>query len=344
MINIVNMLITRRCNISCDYCRISGELNYITKPKDYPDAKYYYQNEKSVYDWMELARRMKKHNPDVFFIVYGGEPFLYKDLYTLINYLNVIDANYTIISNCTPEIQDTAVRMIERLGGVRGFTASVDPGFWISKEGDGLRDDEKYKSSHGFDFLKKLIDMKLVDDPVAEITVDANNTHLLLETLDRLSDAGIVGDITVLDLAKTDHYDFSNITNPINLVPKSPEIEKIFEDVINNPKYKIHMKETLLPKIYEMLPAELDCKLGPGNLHNITVDSDLSLRLCLRIRGRFITQYNAIDIIDNSGEETPQKRMVEEAIEADKMGLCKGCSWTCAIMSQLDINDVLTHG
>ena len=124
----------------------------------------------------------------------------------------------------------------------------------------------------------------MVTDPVAEITISKNNINDVYTTVEKLSDVGITSDITVLDIAKNKYYDFSNVTDKNSLVPKNDEVKKLFKK-LKDSNLKIHMKDTLLDEIYKILPANLKCSMGLKNLTSVTVDSDGSLRLCLRIRG-----------------------------------------------------------
>jgi len=341
-IKIATLVLTRRCNLHCDYCRFSGDIDYILQPKEYPNGKYYFQNEQSPEFWIDMIDRMVKHNKDIFFILFGGEPFLYKELPTVLKHLKNIDANYTIISNCSDTIRPLIGDMFDKVGRIKGFTASVDPGFWLH---DSIDDDEMYKSNAGFNMLVRLIYDGLVDDPVAEITVDKDNIKYLEETVEKLSANEIYSDITVLDIAKNNYYDFSSVTNPELLVPKNSEVKAIFER-LRDSDYKIHMKDTLLMKIYNILPANLDCKLGKDNLHNVTIECDGTMRCCGRIRGRYTPEFKAIDLLDKHGSDGVEKANIEEAIEADKESLCKGgCTHTCQIMSLIEEDDdINTHG
>ena len=328
MINIVNFILVRNCNLSCEYCRISGNTNYELKPEEYPDLKYYIENEQPVEKWIDVVNEVLKVNPQAFFLLVGGEPFLYKGLTDLVIHLNEVGANYTIISNCTDGLKPIRKHFFKKVGRVRGFTCSVDPI-------DGTSGDSQLKSQVGFQVLKDLIEQDLVDDPVAELTLTSKNIHKAEDTVKMLSDAGIYSDITVMDISKTNYYDFSDIMESELLVPKNEEVKQIFDKLINS-DYKIHMKETLLPAIYDMLPANLDCELTSGNVQNLTFDSDLSVRLCYRIKGHFCTQFNALDYFSSRDD-------VEEALQADYEVLCKGCSWSCMIMSALDHQDVIDH-
>jgi MoaA/NifB/PqqE/SkfB family radical SAM enzyme len=338
-IKIATLVLTRKCNLHCDYCRFSGDIDYILQPKEYPNGRYYFENEHSPKFWIDIIDRLMKHNKDIFFILFGGEPFLYKGLSDVVLHMNMSNANYTIISNCSELIKPRINELLSSVGKIKGFTASVDPGFWL----DEYNDDEIYKSRNGFDMLETLNKNGWVEDPVAEITVDNHNITHLEETVKRLSDKGIYSDITVLDIAKNNYYDFSAITNPTLLVQPTEETLSIFNR-LKYGDYKIHMKNILLDSIYNILPANLDCRLGIGNLHNITIECDGTMRCCGRIRGRRTPEFMAIDLFDDEGRDTDMKVRIEDAIEIDKALLCNGCSWTCPIMTTISYdNDINNH-
>jgi hypothetical protein len=67
------------------------------------------------------------------------------------------------------------------------------------------------------------------------------------------------------------------------------------------------------------------------NIHNITIDADGSMRLCLRIKGMATPKLKANKIIQN-GIISP---ILEEFIALDLHRRCEGCNWTCVLMSQM---------
>jgi len=337
-IKIANLLVTRKCNLACSYCRISGDINYRNRPPEYPDKKFYFENEVDTNQWLNCISLLKKHNPDIFLIIYGGEPFLRKDLIDIVKHCNNIGVNYTIISSCNQAIQPLIEKFFEELKPqvVKGFTASVDPGFYLDPN---LKLDDKIHKSHlGFKTLVDLKNRRLIQDPVAEITASENNIEHLYHTISILSDLGITSDITMLDIAKNHYYDFSTITNEKYLVPKNDKVKKIIDSLINS-NFRIHMKDQLLSKIYEILPANLDCKIEE-KLHNISIEPNLEVRTCLRIRGINSPKYKLTDLLNNEGQI---QRSVHNAIKTDKKNLCEGCFWSCMIMSQMDSNDIINH-
>jgi MoaA/NifB/PqqE/SkfB family radical SAM enzyme len=309
MIRIVNWLLTRRCNLKCDYCAIVK--NYEGKPEEYPDMRHYFKNEMTTSDVISGLKKFKKHNPDIFHIFYGGEPMLRNDLPDIINYCNKEDLHYTIISNNTPLVQSMIMRLMDKTDKIKGFTASIDP--VLSSERTNL--DRVIKSQEGFESLLQM--KKYVDDVVAEITVMKENEEFLYKLVDFLSHQGINSDITFIDIAKSPYYDFSNITDENLLVGQSDELQNQMLRLIES-DLDIHMKETLLPEIWSILPSNMDCHID-RSLHNVSVDADGSIRLCLRIRGIFAPKIvNLQNLLMPNGEINP---IAHGAIKRDKIEL-----------------------
>jgi len=322
MIRIVNWLLTRKCNLKCEYCAIVK--NYKNKPPEYPDMKYYHFNEMKTESIIEGLRKFNIHNPDMFHIFYGGEPMLRKDLPAIINYCNTENIHYTIISNNTPEVQPMIMNLIEKTEKVEGFTASIDPVF-----NESSSDDRVLKSIHG---LKNLVLLKnYVEDVVAEITVMKQNVSHLYSLVRQLTDMGINSDITFIDIAKNIFYDFSDISDPNLLVRRSQTLSEQFSFILDK-DLDVHMKEILIPETWDILPSDMDCKINE-NLHNISVDSDGTIRLCLRIRG-YDTPHNLTieNLLDDNGKINNLAHMT---ISKDKKIMCKLCNHTCQIMSRV---------
>jgi MoaA/NifB/PqqE/SkfB family radical SAM enzyme len=291
-------------------------------PGEYPPMSHYIKNEMSTEYILNGLERFKIHNPDCFHIFYGGEPLLRKDLPDIINYCNKNNIHYTIISNNTSEIRPLIDRLFRRVDFVKGFTASVDPSFT-----EEHTDDRVMKSAEG---LKNLIKVKdVVDDVVAEITVMKHNVKYLYRLIEILTDFGISSDITFIDIAKSPYYDFSDIKDESLLVNPSSELAEMFQK-LQDSDLNIHMKDVLLPMIWHTLPSNLDCELEKG-IHNVTIDADGTVRLCLRIRGTHTPNLVRIpNLIDSSGKLF---FIAQKAIEKDKKVYCKGCNHTCLLMS-----------
>ena len=333
-VQIASLLLTRKCNLKCDYCAISNIERLPLLPQDYPDTTYYHRNEKNTKWWINVINKLHKHNSNIFLLLYGGETLLRNDLPKIINWMHTKEINYTIISNCHPDLERQREKLFETVGVIRGFTASIDPGYYLDLIDKS--DDEKKKSQYGYHVLTDLIKKGMVKDPVAEMVISSQNLDLVEESIKRLTAEGICTDITTLDISKNNYYDFSTVTDPRNLVHPSEKVKNLFER-LKNSDYNIHMKDTLLDKIFDILPAELKCEQGPGNIKHLTIDSDGAIRACLRIRGRFSPIYNGEDLF------TEKHIDIESAIGGDYELLCKGCAWTCPCISSGTSEQIINH-
>ncbi len=324
MIRIVNWLLTRKCNLNCDYCAIVRD--YHEKPKEYPDMSHYIKNEMSTATILNALKKFADHNPDCFHIFYGGEPMLRRDLADIIQFCHRYAIHYTIISNNTKEVRPLIEKLVNQVGKLNGYTASIDP---ILVDESTSYSDRLAKTRSGFEFLLWM--REHCNDIVAEVTVMNEDQHLIYRLVKFLSKHGINSDITFVDIAKTEYYDFSNITSEVNLVYKSPKIAFKLMNMLTNDKVDIHMKEYLMPAIYKILPSNMDCEIEKS-LHNVTIDADGTVRLCLRIRGTHTPENVRVnDLIDSNGNINP---VAHKLIVKDKLEYCKLCNHTCQLMSK----------
>lgn len=326
-VRIVNWILTRKCNIACEYCAIVRD--YKMKPYSYPDMNHYIKNEMPTEVVINTLAAFKVHNPDTFHILYGGEPLLRPDLPEIINYCNENEIFYTIITNNTPQIQPLIKKLFDKVGYIEGFTSSVDPIFNDAEVSD---DDRVRKSIEGLRRLKEIQGAGKVKDVVAEITVMNHNKEYLHSLIKELSDDEIYSDITFVDIAKTPFYDFSNIHNTDALVQPTYALAEILAEIIRDQSLYVHMKDILIPRMFDTLPSNFDCKLQDG-LHNLTIDADGSIRLCLRIRGMATPMWDVSKLFDKTQPELISKS-VYDAIVNDKVQMCKLCNHSCLMMSQ----------
>jgi len=322
-IHIASWLLTRKCNLQCSYCGISR--NPRASSRIYPRLSDYIAEEMKTETVISGLYDMKKHNPDMFHIFYGGEPLLRKDLYKIINFCNDSNIHYTIITNNTEEVQPLLNKLFDKVEYVSGLTSSVDP---LLYDKAYSTDDRVKKTYAGF---KRLVGLKnKVKDLVAEITVSKDNIQYLYQLVKDLTKEGISSDITFVDVAKNEFYDFSNVIDGNQLVFPTDEVHDILMKIYDD-KLNVHLHRNFIENVFGILPAKLDCKLEEG-IHNITIDADGTVRLCLRIRGtetpRNINIHNMFI----------EKDLIETLIHyqaIDKHTYCLGCNWTCIIMSQM---------
>jgi len=339
-IQIANILLTRRCNLRCDYCAIVRDYSDI--PPEYPRMEHYKQSEIDADQWIIILNRLKKNNPDVFIIFYGGEPFLYEDLYKLIDHCHKEDIAYTIISNNTPQIQPKIIELYEKVGPIKGFTASIDPD--LAKYKHLLLDRETtmkgsvLKTLEGFRNLNNLNSSEMVKDVVAEITVMPDNVKYLYETVKLLSDCGIFSSITTIDMKKSPYYDFSTVDDVECRITRGDDIAAEFFKILADKNLKVHIPEMLLD-LYNVLPWDMWCDIYE-DIHNVTIDADGRFRLCLRIRGINTQNLKLDSVIDSEGRIEP---FFKKSMEKDYKGSCQGCNWTCMLMSGLFSKNIIKH-
>lgn len=331
-IQIVNFLLTRRCNLKCSYCRIARDYN---RPDEYPPLSHYNSNELSPQEIINFLNKLHKHNPNVFIIFYGGEPFLYNDLPLVIDHCHKIGLFYTIITNNSDEVQPSIEKLFLKVKVIEGLTSSIDPIIFNEK----VSGDIKKKSISGLNRLSSY--REKVKDLVAEITVTTDTIENLPKLVRELTNRNISSSITFLDISKNNYYDFSTITNRDFLVFPTVRVRDILSSLFEDETLDIHMRDQLL--IFpDILPSDLDCGIE-NDISNITIDADGSIRLCLRIRGVNTPETMSINnIISDDGNLNPN---LKGSFKIDKMNYCNKCNWTCMLHSQLSfegkINDLL---
>jgi MoaA/NifB/PqqE/SkfB family radical SAM enzyme len=325
MIRIVNWLLTRKCNLNCDYCAIVRD--YPHKPAEYPDMKHYHTMEMSTDTVLQGIAKLTRYNSQCFHIFYGGEPMLREDLPDIIEHCHNIGAHYTIISNNTTKIQPLIKGLVSKVKRIEGFTASVDP---ILVDKGAPDSDRLRKTREGFEFLLSM--KKYCKDLVAEVTVMKEDQHLIYDLVKFLSINNINSDITFIDIAKSPYYDFSNLSSERELVEPTPDLAYELMRIIMDKKLDVHMKTDLIPAIFASLPSKMDCGIEKS-LHNVSIDADGSVRLCLRIRGVHTPTYvNVKDLLSSGGVVNT---IAHKLIKKDKKEFCKLCNHTCQLMSQI---------
>ena len=337
-IQIANILLTRRCNLQCDYCSIVKD--YQDMPNEYPAINHYHKNELKTEQWIKIIDTLHRNNSDVFLIFYGGEPFLYPGLTDLIKHCHSKNIYYTIISNNTKLIQDKILKLYEDVGKIRGFSASVDPDLYIHLNNRMINstDDAAFKTVAGFKNLSILKEKNMADDVVAEITVTKDNCKYLYDTVKILSENNIVSSITTLDLKKNPYYDFSTIIEKDLLVYQTPEIANQFMKIMADESLLVHIPYLLI-KLFNILPCELRCHIYE-DVHNVTIDADGTFRLCLRIRGVEFPKKSLDDIFYPDGQI---RIKVKEVIKSDYKKYCEGCNHTCLLMSKYYSKGIVAH-
>jgi MoaA/NifB/PqqE/SkfB family radical SAM enzyme len=332
---IANILITRHCNLACSYCNIVKD--YEDMPEEYPLMRAYHKAELDADGWIPIFERLRANNPHVFLIIYGGEPTIVKSFPGIIKYLNETKMNYTVISNNTPAAKKKIYQVYEKYGKFKGFTSSVDPVAFIP----GRNDDIAKKSRWGLENLAVMKKDGISDDVVAEITIMKESIPYILTMVKELTDKGIYSSITAVDDQKTPYYDFSNVGAEV-LLPQDQEIRDIFDELkagADSGELLVHIPG-LLDELYKYLPSKMKCTLNK-DLHNVSIEPDGSFRLCLRVKGVASPLIKDVDDIISSDGVFTDKLL--DAIKYDYKHYCKGCNWTCPMMSGDFSEQIVDH-
>ena len=150
-----------------------------------------------------------------------------------------------------------------------------------------------------------------------------------IDLIQILTDRRIYSSITSIDVAKNVYYDFSNIVDKEALLYPDKNVTSLFQQLLDS-NLLIHMKRVIIPWLFSILPSNLNCDIDK-HIHNITIDADGTLRLCLRIRGLHSPTYKIEDIFDS---HYIVKEEVREKIRIDKKLYCQRCNHTCLMMSK----------
>lgn len=322
MVRIVNWLLTRRCNLKCEYCGIV----------DNRKCSLINENEMSTERVTSLLEKFKVYNPHIFHIFYGGEPFMRRDLIDIVRFCNDNDINYTVISNCTTDIQPKIVEVIEQVG-LKGLTGSVDPS--ILKETS--QSHSQLKSAQAFAFLFK-VKREYDIDVVAEVTMTKKTLEQTYPLVKVLSSGGIYSSITAIDINKNYAYDFSAYSSEKHLIKDSKKLTKLYKQLMDDDSLLIHMKDIILEELFRHIDSTYDCQMEE-DIHNLTIDADGRIRTCLRISGGFaINAFDDFNVLTPKSLNDPHRytlhRYLSDSLKADKFNLCKGCNHTCVMMSK----------
>jgi MoaA/NifB/PqqE/SkfB family radical SAM enzyme len=309
-----NILLTRRCNLNCSYCRLTR--NYSGNP--------YSANlpgEVSGKMWISLIDKL---NP-VFSNIYGGEPLLYRDLCEVISYMNHSGKKYTVFSN--------GILLNKYLSGCT--IDEIPSGLTLPYDGKVDDKGRVVKSGLTTKFFddKKHIEYN-IDDPVVVVTFDNSNCSELRSIVEHFEALGVYTEVTVRDAPKNPWYDFADAEK----LGSTPQMNAMFDTAIQMKRegHKILNTVDALNLLKQHYTGTYSCD-SPWRI--LTIEPDLSPRLCLRIRGKLTPKCDATDMDSTV-----------EAMYQDKRELCEKCSWNCpqgvdlSLKSGTVFDDIIEHG
>lgn len=182
----VGINLTRRCNLSCEYCRIVD------------NSKEKHRKELTVDQWKQIIDRFiaerRQH-----FIFTGGEPFVYRGLVELIRYTSK-KAMTSLITNTTHLDE----RRFEQIRDLDFLTFSFDT---VQVDSDVFQKNPIRRLGLIAEQCARY-DIK----PTAIITLTSKNTDEVESMIRVLDDHGISAMLSIIHSDPDPHFDFRNHT------------------------------------------------------------------------------------------------------------------------------------
>ena len=325
-IHIANIFLTQRCNKKCGYCDIVKD--YDNMPAEYPSMDYYTKNELTADEWIKIFERILTNNPKCFFILFGGEPFLYGDMLELLKWFHQNDVEYTVITNNSALSRKKIKTIFNAIGALKGLTCSIDP---VVYDPSAQGTDVCKKSRDGLKYLVEQKKQGIGEDVVAEVTVGSKSIVYLPRLVKYLSQNDIRSDVTFVDRKKNPYYDFSAVEDDGDLVHKDARNRSILDEILRDKTLKIFAPDQV-NELYDKLPSEIRCDIFK-DIHNVSMSPDGRFRLCLRIRGVETPKLDIYNVISSNGKIKPS---FNKHLKMDYDRYCAGCNWPCIILSTLD--------
>lgn len=261
----VCLYVTGKCNLACHYCSIVGAMSKM------PDM-----STKKVVDALRIIHDTV--DPE-FLVLFGGEPFIRQDISEIVDEVNNLGFNYTLITNGT--IDDEVV--IRKL---KGLTLSID-------RPKQVMDSKDEKSKSNWDMLEKYKD--IVPDLVANVTVTAMNIGQLEAIARHLNDLNIW---TIYGLVHSKAQDDAESQFrswcPQLAMRKGMCLE--FDRVLQ--KTKKRHNSLMYGRLAPIYGPNLHwhCENNPKNPEYMTIACDGTLLACNDIWGEFTPKHTIFDI------------------------------------------------
>ncbi len=306
-----SIYVTRKCNISCQYCKI---------------IKTRFPRELTTGQWIEAFDILDSLGIR-FVNIAGGEPTILKGLGAMISHLNNrTSMRYSVVSNSI--FND---RKLDELvaAGLKTFVASVD----VLEQG---ADDKGIlrKSDAGLKMLKKL-QARGVPELCGNIVINGRNIDNVMSVVRRLNDDGLWTSICPIVWGKGDNW---------GEIEKADESYRLtaahkgrLEEIVDELLMMKERGDLILPTedyIRNMTGFGIDCnwkcyteKKSP-NPPRLFIDADGSIMNCINFRGEIASKYSIFDFRDASAYE----QFISEWWDA--VSDCPGCYWSTMVMAK----------
>jgi len=294
----VEWLFTRKCNLSCSYCKIRRSPLYADE-LDTEEAK----------DAVSFIGYNWPGAPIVFF---GGEPTVRNDLPDVIKHAVESKVKPIVISNSLRVLEDEEYRIRLVESGLKNWSISYDGPDKMIKD-TAVRK----KSSAGLRAIRMFRDQYGFDDLVACITVNKYNIDSLPKIVEFLSKEGIWSICTPLQLGGHG-YDYSS--GHETDMPSKVQVERssrLLRRMANSGNYLMHNRSVW----FDAWPDHFISQSWHCHDKSIlTLDADGFLRYC--VDKQLSSPVSLFDLMSNEGRESYQNVLKQGPLNG-----CRGCFW-----------------
>ena len=293
----VEWLITRRCNLSCSYCKVRNN--------EFP-------NELNLSQRKQVLEVIAKLSPNTTVVVFGGEPLTLKDdLIEVIRHGNEQGLYMVVISNSVGLTDEYMKRLVD--AGLKNWSTSIDTLKTNSVDQSTLK-----RAQTGLDALRRFRKLG-VDDRVTCTTV-----------IPSLSKEGIWVIHTLLQKAGGEYnysQPYTEVSSMLVPVEKRREFERVAEELYwmaKSGNYRMHNT----PEYYLLWTRLLDHNIRCSKKSVLTVDADGSLMRCVDFY-QGLDFFKVWDLLDEKKREAYLEKLKEAP------ACSKGCTWDPMICSSV---------
>jgi MoaA/NifB/PqqE/SkfB family radical SAM enzyme len=299
----VSLFITRKCNLACSYCNL-------------PDNDIY---EMSGKEWIKVIDRVAPYVE--FFNLIGGEPTLHPDLPEIVEHLNKIGANYSMVTNGTaPHI--FYEYLINRCQ-IKSLCVSMDELHPDDKKSESM------KSIHGRDLVNFIRNETSYKETLIISSV--------ISTIDKFSNLATFALTNNCKIALSvrqfsdNEYQF-NSNNPAGSKPSRENTIEVLKYIANRyssfPLLDPFEYYIAMLNRYIFKEGEWKCR------HGLTpaIDSNGDLWACFDFMGNVnpIIGRPRVNLLKE--KFTPDTHF--EAVRYECIN-CGGCTWNCPMVSEM---------
>lgn len=298
---VLTILPTRKCNLRCSYCKIGNQ--------NFP-------NELNWYQWVSNIKKLNEQFDSLCFtVLLGGDITTWdEDLVQFVGEMAKTDIPYGFTTNGLLLTNEYLTRL--KNNGLDSVSVSLDT---MTSRADR---NERMKSLGTIMLLPRLNRLGF-KDLHCTVTVDRTNLEELPKLIKFLTSQNTYSEITPMLFGKNDAYDYTSsyedLKNRLFTEEDKGRIDAVMMEIVRMKKegYLIHNTDNYLLSWSRWgIKQQWKCGYPVG----LVADADGSMRLCLQIKGKRVTNHD-IGSLDF-------KKFLQDWY-LDYYEFCRGCFWNC---------------